>query len=129
MQLIQLGEAHKMSNTTECDLSSRECGPCQGGIPPLEASAAKVLLSALDPSWALSADHTKLIRKFTFKGFAKSVQMANLIAWLGDSQGHHPDIAFGWGYCKVTYTTHEINGLSDNDFICAAKLDRILAST
>jgi 4a-hydroxytetrahydrobiopterin dehydratase len=53
--------------------------------------------------------------------------MANMIAWLGDRQGHHPDIAFGWGYCSVSFTTHEIDGLSNNDFICAAKLDQITA--
>ena len=51
--------------------------------------------------------------------------MANLIAWLGERQGHHPDIAFGWGYCSVSFTTHEIDGLSNNDFVCAAKLDQI----
>jgi len=62
-----------------------------------------------------------------FKGYAKAVYHANLAAWLADREGHHPDVAFGWGYCEVTFTTHDLNGLSENDFICAAKLDRLLA--
>ena len=55
------------------------------------------------------------------------MQLANLAAWHGDKQGHHPDVAFGWGYCSISYTTHEIGGLSENDFICAAKLDALVA--
>lgn len=77
--------------------------------------------------WALSDDATAITRRFTFKGFAKAVEMANLAAWLGNKQGHHPDIAFGWGYCTVTFTTHEAGGLTDNDFICAARLDALVA--
>ncbi len=77
--------------------------------------------------WALSDDATAITRRFTFKGFAKAVEMANLAAWLGNKQGHHPDIAFGWGYCAVTFTTHEAGGLTDNDFICAARLDALVA--
>ncbi len=115
-----------MTNTPVCDLSHRDCEPCQGGMAALGAAEAKSMLSDLHHDWTLSADNKQITRKFTFKGFAKAVQMANLMAWLGDRQGHHPDIAFGWGYCSVTYTTHEIDGLSDNDFICAAKLDQII---
>ena len=77
--------------------------------------------------WTLSDDGTAITRRFTFKGFAKAVEMANLAAWLGNKQGHHPDIAFGWGYCTVTFTTHEAGGLTDNDFICAARLDALVA--
>jgi len=93
----------------------------------LDAAEAQQLLSELHTDWQLSAGHKEISRKFSFKGFARAVQMANVIAWLGDRQGHHPDIAFGWGYCSVTFTTHEIDGLSSNDFICAAKLDQLVS--
>jgi 4a-hydroxytetrahydrobiopterin dehydratase len=79
--------------------------------------------------WRLSSSGKDICREFKFKGFARAVQMANLIAWVGDRQGHHPDIAFGWAYCTVKFTTHEIGGLSINDFICAAKIDHIIDNT
>ena len=82
------------------------------------------MLAELD-DWQLE-DGTAIRRRFEFKGFAKAVEMANLAAWLGNRQGHHPDVTFGWGYCEVTFTTHAIGGLSENDFICAAKVDQLL---
>ena len=108
------------------DLASRTCVPCQGGTPPLPAERAAALLADLD-GWMLSEDGTTITRRLIFKGFAKPLQAANVAAWAGDREGHHPDIRFGWGYCEVSYTTHEAGGLTENDFICAAKLDRILA--
>lgn len=108
------------------DLASRACVPCRGGIPPLPVERARELLAGLD-GWSLSEDGTTITRRLTFKGFARAVQTANVAAWAGDREGHHPDIRFGWGYCEVSYTTHEAGGLTENDFICAAKLDRILA--
>lgn len=110
--------------TTE--LSSQTCLPCQGGIPPLSLDEARRMMDQLD-GWTLSQTGNAITRRFTFKGFAKAVETANLAAWLGNKQGHHPDIAFGWGYCAVTFTTHEANGLTQNDFICAAKLDALMA--
>lgn len=109
-----------------CDLSKRDCVPCRGGVPPMEAEAARGLMGQLHGDWVLDREATVLARRFAYKGFAKAVQMANVAAWLGDREGHHPDICFGWGYCEVRYTTHEIGGLSENDFICAAKLDVIV---
>lgn len=108
------------------DLASRTCVPCQGGTPPLPPDRVRAMLSDLD-GWVLSDDGTTITRRLGFKGFAKAVQTANVAAWAGDREGHHPDIRFGWGYCEVSYTTHEAGGLTENDFICAAKLDRILA--
>lgn len=87
---------------------------------------ARQMLAQLD-GWNLSDDGTTIRRRFEFKGFAKAVEMANLAAWLGNKQGHHPDIAFGWGYCEVVFTTHEAGGLTENDFICAARLDALVA--
>jgi len=108
------------------ELADKSCEPCQGGIAPLDQNRARQLQSALHTDWTLGT--TSLTRRLEFKGYAKAVYHANLAAWLADQQGHHPDVAFGWGYCEITFTTHDIGGLSENDFICAAKLDRLLAA-
>ncbi|MBM3605800.1 MAG: 4a-hydroxytetrahydrobiopterin dehydratase [Alphaproteobacteria bacterium] len=108
------------------DLATGTCEPCQGGIAPLSLDEARVMMDQLS-GWTLSHTGKEISRRFEFKGFAKAVEMANLAAWLGNKQGHHPDIAFGWGYCTVTFTTHEAKGLTRNDFICAARLDALTA--
>lgn len=77
--------------------------------------------------WTLSSDGRAITRRFDFKGFAKAVEMANLAAWLGNRHGHHPDIAFGWGYCQVSFSTHDAGGLTDADFACAAHLNALLS--
>lgn len=112
---------------TVCDLSDKSCVPCEGGVPPIGEADAQIMMKDLDAGWEL-VDGKVLKRRLEFKGFAKPVYHANLAAFLGDQEGHHPDIAFGWGYCEVTFTTHAIGGLSENDFICAAKLDKMLAT-
>ena len=107
------------------DLASRNCTACETGVPPLDAQTVTRMLATLD-GWQLE-DGTAIRRRFEFRGFAKAVEMANLAAWLGNRQGHHPDIAFGWGYCEVRFTTHAAGGLTENDFICAARLNALLA--
>ena len=77
--------------------------------------------------WSLSDDGRAITRRFDFKGFAKAVEMANLAAWLGNRQSHHPDVRFGWGYCEVAFTTHDAGGLTDADFACAARLNELVA--
>ncbi len=72
-------------------------------------------------------DGASLARRFDFKGYAKPVYTANLAAYLGDAEGHHPDVSFGWGYCIVTFTTHDAGGLTGADFRAAARLDRMVA--
>ena len=84
-------------------------------------------LKRLHADWKLSSDGQSLGRRFEFKGFAKSVYLSNLCVWLADQQNHHPDIAFGWGYCEVNVTSHDIGGLSERDFEWAAKLDEMTA--
>ncbi len=105
-------------------LHARHCTPCQGGATPLSPAAARRLMKALHPDWELTGRTIR--RRLAFKGFARAVYHANLAAWLGDSQGHHPDIRFGWGYCEVVFTTHDAGGLTENDFICAARFDRLI---
>jgi len=111
---------------TICDLADKSCQPCAGGIAPYDEAAARAQVDMLT-GWVLSDDATTITRRFDFKGFAKAVEMANLAAWLGNKQGHHPDIAFGWGYCSVSFTTHEAGGLTENDLICAARLNTLVA--
>lgn len=77
--------------------------------------------------WSLTPDGKAITRRFDLKGFAKAVEMANLAAWLGNRHNHHPDIAFGWGYCQVSFTTHDAGGLTDADFACAAHLNALLS--
>ncbi len=112
---------------SSCDLSERKCVPCEGGVPPIEGDEARAMMARLDDGWKLDDSATRISRRLEFKGFAKAVQHANLAAWLAEQEGHHPDISFGWGYCEISFTTHAIGGLSENDFICAAKFDRLLA--
>ena len=109
------------------DLSNKICEPCQGGIAALEVEAATEFMDQLHQDWALADAGKALVRRMEFKGFAKPVYHANLAAFLGDQEGHHPDIRFGWGYCEIEFTTHDVAGLTQNDFICAAKYDRMVA--
>ncbi|MCA0930016.1 4a-hydroxytetrahydrobiopterin dehydratase [Ruegeria profundi] len=108
-------------------LSDRTCVPCSGGVPALTQAEAETHMAKLAPDWRLDAETKELSRHYKFKGFAKATYLANLYAWLADQQGHHPDVTFGWGYVDVKLTTHEIGGLSENDFIWAAKLDQMTA--
>lgn len=108
------------------DLAREHCVPCEGGVPPLPPAEAREMLARLT-DWQLSEDGTTIRRRFPFKGFLRAVEMANLAAWLGNKQGHHPDITFGYGYCEVAFTTHAAGGLTRNDFICAARLDELVA--
>lgn len=109
------------------DLISKSCEACEGWMPPLCEDQLTLLKAKLDPAWAIDANASSLSRKFVFKAFAKAVYTANLAAFISDKEGHHADIAFGWGYCDVTFTSHELGRLSENDFICAAKLDAATA--
>ncbi|RJL07532.1 4a-hydroxytetrahydrobiopterin dehydratase [Paracoccus aestuarii] len=108
------------------DLSRQSCRPCGKDTPLLTEAEIGALLADL-PAWRLSGDGRALVRRFDLRGFAPAVEMANLAAWLGNRQGHHPDVAFGWGYCTVSFTTHAAGGLTRNDAVCAARLDALLA--
>ena len=110
---------------TSTDLANKHCAPCDGQVPLLSADQISGYVKELHADWQLSDDSSSLQRKFVFKGFAKAAYLANLCAWLADREGHHPDIAFGWGYCHVSLTTHDVAGLTKNDFIWAARLDAL----
>lgn len=106
------------------DLSQDTCVPCAQGAGLLDAASVAEHFAMLE-GWELLDG--KISKRFEFKGFAKAVELANFAAWHSNKMGHHADIAFGWGYCVVTYTSHEAGGLTQNDFICAAKLDALLS--
>ena len=106
-------------------LVDRRCKPCEGGVEPLQAEQAVELMRALHPDWALSNDGLEISRTFTFPSYSYTLAFANAAAWVAVSEGHHPVLTIRYGDCTVSYTTHAINGLSDNDFICAAKTDQL----
>ncbi|MEE2760358.1 MAG: 4a-hydroxytetrahydrobiopterin dehydratase [Pseudomonadota bacterium] len=104
------------------ELTTKVCVPCQGGIPPLSGVEAEGLL-AQTPGWELTESARRVERKFTFDNFAQTLEFVNRVSELAEIEGHHPDIAFGWGYCNITLYTHKIGGLHENDFILAAKIN------
>ena len=106
------------------NLADKTCIPCRGGIPPLEASAAKQLLSQA-PSLTLMDDAHRIERTFRFPDFKGAIAFVNKVGELAEAEGHHPDIHFGWGYVTVSMHTHKIKGLHENDFIIAAKINRL----
>ena len=107
------------------ELAQRHCKPCEGGIEPLTAKQAAELQKALHEDWLLSDDGLEIVRRFEFPAYSRTLGFANAVAWIAITEGHHPEIVLNYGTCDVSYTTHAINGLSDNDFICAAKIDRL----
>ena len=108
-------------------LAERSCTPCRGGVPPLsEAEAARYRAQA--PEWALVEGATRIERTFRWRNFAEAFAFVERAAALAESEAHHPDISFGWGYATVSLRTKKIKGLHENDFIMAAKLDRIAAA-
>jgi 4a-hydroxytetrahydrobiopterin dehydratase len=107
------------------ELVDRKCVPCEGGVPALTPAEAKTYLAKLDPAWVLAEDARQIRREFRFKDFFRTMSFVNALAHIANIEDHHPDLEVGYNYCNVRFTTHAIKGLSENDFICAAKIDRI----
>jgi 4a-hydroxytetrahydrobiopterin dehydratase len=105
-------------------LASRHCEACRPGTPPIEEIRAVGLQAQLDPSWAREGT-VRLRRELRFPNFRDAFGFVARAALLAESQGHHPDLELGWGRVAITLTTHAAGGLTDNDFILAAKLDRL----
>jgi 4a-hydroxytetrahydrobiopterin dehydratase len=106
-------------------LAERKCKACEGGVAPLTRSESEKLLAELASGWGLSADATSIGRAFAFKDFYRTMSFVNALAHIANIEDHHPDLEVGYNYCRVRFTTHAIKGLSENDFICAAKIDQI----
>jgi 4a-hydroxytetrahydrobiopterin dehydratase len=111
--------------STVCDLTDKHCVPCEGGVDPIERAEALTLLDDL-PGWSLSDDGRMITRRFEFKGFFRTMAFINAMAWIVNNENHHPDFSAGYNYCEVGFTTHAIDGLSENDFICAAKVSALV---
>ena len=110
-----------------CDLLNKKCAPCEGGILPFDISEIHKYQRKVD-GWDVKKNINKIYfleKNFIFKNFINSQDFINKVGEISEAEGHHPDISFGWGYAKIMITTHAIEGLSENDFILAAKIDRI----
>ena len=107
------------------ELTSRRCVPCEGGMPAMSAEQAGRMMQQLAGEWRLAADAKSLTREFRFRDFYRTMSFVNALAHIANIEDHHPDLALGYNYCRVTYTTHAARGLSENDFVCAAKIDRL----
>lgn len=114
-----------MMTSPVCDLSDKSCKPCEGGVAPLEKSAILDLLKTVD-GWEFDEEHQEIRRLFPFKNYYRTMAFVNAVAWMAHKENHHPDLEVSYNRCLVRYTTHAINGLSDNDFICAAKVNELL---
>jgi 4a-hydroxytetrahydrobiopterin dehydratase len=107
------------------DLKQKHCKPCEGGVCPIPTAEAKDTLTEV-PGWDLNEAGTEIERIFNFKNYYETVSFVNAVAWIAHREDHHPDIAFGYKRCTVRYSTHAIGGLSENDFICAAKVNDLI---
>jgi 4a-hydroxytetrahydrobiopterin dehydratase len=107
------------------DLATRKCKPCEGGMPPLSRQEAEGLLAQISGAWALTDDARAIRREFGFRDFYRTMSFVNALAHVANIEDHHPDLEVGYSYCRVTFTTHAVRGLSENDFVCAAKVDLI----
>lgn len=106
------------------DLSNKKCVPCQGGAAPLRRETSMQLQKQLNQEWKIVGDH-HLEREFLFKNFAEALVFTNKLGEIAENEGHHPDIFLSYGKVKVQLWTHKINGLTESDFILAAKYDKI----
>ena len=109
------------------DLAKKKCVPCNGEIPPLEHDIIERLLAALGGGWMAVADH-HLEKSYDFKDFKQALAFTNRVGKIAEAQGHHPDIYLSWGEVTLTIWTHKIDGLTESDFILAAKADKALAA-
>ena len=109
------------------DLTKQKCVPCEGGIPPLSPERAAELLGKINDAWVLIEDGKAIERTCKFKNYYQTIAFVNALAWIAHREDHHPDLSVHYSRCVVRYSTHAIDGLTDNDFICAAKIDRLVA--
>ena len=110
------------------DLLDKKCVPCEGGVVPFDTSEIHKYQKKVD-GWEVVKGEKNIFfleKKFTFKNFLDSQNFVNQVGLISEKEGHHPDISFGWGHAKINITTHAIEGLSENDFILAAKIDEII---
>lgn len=113
-----------MTETKE-ELLSKKCKPCEGGVDPLSKEGSEKFLSSLSDSWKLSDDAKWISAEWKFPNYKSAWDFINEVGRIAESENHHPDIVLKWGYARIDLSTHAIGGLSENDFIVAAKIDSI----
>ena len=106
------------------DLVKKRCKPCEGGVAPYNATQTKEMLAQLK-GWIV--EDGKLVKLYAFKNYYETMAFVNALAWVSHREDHHPDLVVSYNKCRVEYSTHSIGGLSENDFICAAKADALFA--
>ncbi len=107
-------------------LSTKRCESCEGIGKALEAEQIKPLMPQLAEGWTVTTDHKQIKKSFKFNDFYETMAFVNALAWIANQENHHPDLEVGYNYCHITLMTHALKGLSLNDFICAAKFDKLL---
>ncbi len=106
------------------ELAKKTCIPCSGGIPPLKGEELSTLQTQIDPAWQVVEEH-HLERDFSFDDFQTALDFTNKVGTLAEEEGHHPDIYLAWGKAGIKIWTHKIDGLTESDFILAAKIDQL----
>lgn len=114
---------HSMSQ--ECKLSDKKCVPCRGGIPPLKEEALQSFFKQLGKGWTIVKEH-HLEKEYLFPDFVQGLRFTNAVGAIAEEEGHHPDIHLAWGKVKIQIWTHKIDGLTESDFILAAKCDELV---
>ena len=106
------------------ELAAKRCIPCEGGVKPMDANEASKMLAELN-DWRLDDSGKEIARTYKFKNYYETMAFVNALAWIAHREDHHPDLQVGYNRVEVRFSTHAIGGLSENDFICAAKIDSI----
>ncbi len=106
-------------------LTSKTCQVCEGGTPALSSEEVDKLLKQVQ-GWTLNGAENMISKTFQFKGYGKTMAFTNAVAWIANQEGHHPDMEVSYNRCTVNFTTHAVDGLTENDFICAAKVDALI---
>lgn len=108
----------------QTDLAERKCKPCEGGMKPMSPDQIRKMLTSLN-GWV--HENGAIVKNFQFKNYYETSAFVNAVVWISHREDHHPQISFGYKTCRVAYNTHAVGGISENDFICAAKADALLA--
>ncbi len=109
---------------SSCELAKKDCIPCKGGVPPLKSDEITKLLEELANNWQVISEH-HLKKEFKFPDFRTALNFTNQVAEIAEEQNHHPDIYLAWGKVEITIWTHKIDGLTESDFVLAAKIENI----
>ena len=110
-------------------LTGKHCKPLDSGSAPLSGEQAGELAKQLHNDWSIDAGGREICRRFKFKNYYQTMAFVNAMAWIAHAEDHHPDIEVGYNRCLIRYSTHSVGGLSENDFICCAKIDALLPAT